>query len=217
MRCRSARLRCWRRTQRSSFRAARWPTRSRCGSLTRPGDEVVVSRESHAVWHETGGSAANAGVQFREIGDKGRFSADEFIAAVKPRGHAIYPPTTLRGSREHAQPLRRHRLFAAGVRPHRRRGARARHRELSRRRTALQRGGRQPPQCRAAGRAVRPRRDLAVERARRAGRIHARGSSRTDRTRGAVPAHVRRSDAPVRPARRGRSVRAGSPHGATGR
>jgi len=63
--------------------------------LTQPGDEVVVSRESHAVWHETGGSAANAGVQFREIGDKGRFSAEEFIAAVKPRGHAIYPPTTL--------------------------------------------------------------------------------------------------------------------------
>jgi len=63
--------------------------------LTHPGDEVVVSRESHAVWHETGGSAANAGVQFREIGDKGRFTADEFVAAVKPRGHAIYPPTTL--------------------------------------------------------------------------------------------------------------------------
>src|SRR5258708_33169508 len=26
--------------------------------LTRPGDDVVVSRESHAVWHETGGCAA---------------------------------------------------------------------------------------------------------------------------------------------------------------
>jgi threonine aldolase len=64
-------------------------------TLTRPGDEVVVSRESHAVWHEAGGSAANAGVQFREIGDRGRFSADEFVAAIKPRGHAIYPPTTL--------------------------------------------------------------------------------------------------------------------------
>jgi threonine aldolase len=63
--------------------------------LTRPGDEVVVSRESHAVWHETGGSAANAGVHFREIGDRGRFSAEEFVAAIKPRGHAIYPPTTL--------------------------------------------------------------------------------------------------------------------------
>ena len=63
--------------------------------LTSPGDEVVVSRESHAVWHETGGSAANAGVQFREIGERGRFTAEEFVAAVKPRGHPIYPPTTL--------------------------------------------------------------------------------------------------------------------------
>jgi threonine aldolase len=63
--------------------------------LTRPGDDVVVSRESHAVWHETGASAANAGVQFTEIGARGVFSVDEFVAAVKPRGHPIYPPTTL--------------------------------------------------------------------------------------------------------------------------
>ena len=63
--------------------------------LTRPGDDVVVSRESHAVWHETGGSAANAGVQFTEIGARGVFSAAEFVAAVKPREHGIYPPTTL--------------------------------------------------------------------------------------------------------------------------
>jgi threonine aldolase len=63
--------------------------------LTRPGDDVVVSRESHAVWHETGASAANAGVQFTEIGARGVFSLAEFVAAVKPRGHPIYPPTTL--------------------------------------------------------------------------------------------------------------------------
>lgn len=63
--------------------------------LTRPGDEVIASRESHAVWHETGGSAANAGVQFSEIGRQGVFSAEEFEAAIKPRGHMIYPPTTL--------------------------------------------------------------------------------------------------------------------------
>jgi threonine aldolase len=63
--------------------------------LTRPGDDVVVSRESHAVWHETGASAANAGVQFTEIGARGVFSVAEFVAAVKPRGHPIYPPTTL--------------------------------------------------------------------------------------------------------------------------
>lgn len=64
-------------------------------ALTTPGDDVVVSRESHAVWHETGGGAANSGVQFTEIGRAGRFTADEFVAAVKPKGHLLYPPTTL--------------------------------------------------------------------------------------------------------------------------
>lgn len=63
--------------------------------LTRPGDDVIVSRESHAMWHETGGSAANAGVQLTEIGQGGIFTAAEFLAARKPRGHLIYPPTTL--------------------------------------------------------------------------------------------------------------------------
>lgn len=63
--------------------------------LTRPGDDVIVSRESHAVWHETGAAGANAGVQFTEIGTQGIFSVDEFLAARKPRGHIIYPPTTL--------------------------------------------------------------------------------------------------------------------------
>src|SRR3954471_1028153 len=62
-------------------------------ALTRPGDDVIVSRESHAVWHETGGSAANAGVQLTEIGAGGVFSADEFMAACKPRLYGIYPPT----------------------------------------------------------------------------------------------------------------------------
>jgi threonine aldolase len=64
-------------------------------TLTRPGDDVLVSRESHAVWHEMGGSAANAGVQFTEIGARGAFTADDVKAALKPRGHVIYPPTTL--------------------------------------------------------------------------------------------------------------------------
>lgn len=63
--------------------------------LTRPGDDVIVSRESHAVWHETGGSAANAGVQFTAIGTQGVFTPEDFLSAVKPRGHVIYPPTTL--------------------------------------------------------------------------------------------------------------------------
>lgn len=63
--------------------------------LTQPGDDVIVSRHSHAVWHETGASAANAGVQFTEIGAGGVFTAEEFAAACKARGHIVYPPTTL--------------------------------------------------------------------------------------------------------------------------
>src|SRR5215212_1325573 len=47
--------------------------------LTRPGDDVIVSRESHAVWHETGGGGANAGVQFTEIGSGGMFTAAELV------------------------------------------------------------------------------------------------------------------------------------------
>jgi threonine aldolase len=63
--------------------------------LARPGDDVLVSRQSHTVWHETGASSANAGVQFSEIGNGGVFTAPEFVAACKPRGHVVYPPTTL--------------------------------------------------------------------------------------------------------------------------
>src|SRR6187399_613981 len=63
--------------------------------LTRPGDEVVVSREAHAGWHETGGSAANAGVQLVEVGASGVFDVAALEAAIKPRGLPVYPPTTL--------------------------------------------------------------------------------------------------------------------------
>jgi threonine aldolase len=63
--------------------------------LTRPGDEAIVSRESHAGWHETGGSAANAGVQLHEIGSGGWFTVEQVEAAIKPRGLPVYPPTTL--------------------------------------------------------------------------------------------------------------------------
>ena len=60
--------------------------------LTRPGDDVI-GREAHAAWHETGGAAANAGVQIAEIGRAGVFTAEEFLAAVKPRDfRSIRPP-----------------------------------------------------------------------------------------------------------------------------
>ena len=64
-------------------------------TLTRPGDEVIASRESHAAWHEVGGAAANTGVQIHEIGQGGVFTADDLRAATKPRNFAIFPTTTL--------------------------------------------------------------------------------------------------------------------------
>ena len=64
-------------------------------TLTRPGDDVLVPTESHIVLHETGAGAANAGVQFSPIGHAGTFDADDARAAIKPRGHLVYPPTTL--------------------------------------------------------------------------------------------------------------------------
>ncbi len=64
-------------------------------TLTRPGDDVIASRESHLGWHETGGAAANSGVQITEIGNRGVFTVDEFMAARKIQGHILYPPTTL--------------------------------------------------------------------------------------------------------------------------
>jgi threonine aldolase len=64
-------------------------------ALTRPGDDAIVSRESHVGWHETGGAAANSGVQLTEIGARGIFTVAEFLAARKAQGHLLYPPTTL--------------------------------------------------------------------------------------------------------------------------
>jgi threonine aldolase len=64
-------------------------------SLTRPGDDVLVPTDAHIVLHETGAGAANAGVQFSPIGARGVFEADAVRAAIKPRGHIVYPPTTL--------------------------------------------------------------------------------------------------------------------------
>jgi|SRR6185312_5330764 len=63
--------------------------------FTSPGDDVVVGRESHNVLHEAGASAANAGVQFTEIGSNGLFTAEEFRRSAKPRGHVVFPATTL--------------------------------------------------------------------------------------------------------------------------
>jgi threonine aldolase len=63
--------------------------------LTRPGDDVLVGTEAHSVWHEAGGSAANAGVQFTEIGVAGLFSAADVRRHAKPRNQPVLPlPST---------------------------------------------------------------------------------------------------------------------------
>ena len=64
-------------------------------TLTRPGDDILVPTEAHLVLHETGAGAANAGVQFSIIGVNGTYDADAVHAAIKPRGHIVFPPTTL--------------------------------------------------------------------------------------------------------------------------
>jgi threonine aldolase len=64
-------------------------------ALTRPGDDVIVPAGSHVELHETGAAAANAGIGLTSVGSGGRFTAEELAAAVKPRGHIVYPPTTL--------------------------------------------------------------------------------------------------------------------------
>ena len=63
--------------------------------LTNPGDDVIVGHEAHIVFHETGASAANSGVQFTEVGRGGLFNPDDMRQTFKPRGHLIYPPSTL--------------------------------------------------------------------------------------------------------------------------
>ena len=63
--------------------------------LTSPGDEVVVGDEAHIVWHESGASAANSGVQFIVVGRGGVFDEAAFSAAYKAPGHVVFPPTGL--------------------------------------------------------------------------------------------------------------------------
>ena len=54
-------------------------------TLTSPGDDVIVSRGSHAVWHEIGGSGANAGVQLAEIGRAARLRGPSSRQPSSPR------------------------------------------------------------------------------------------------------------------------------------
>ncbi len=63
--------------------------------LTQPADAVILSHDSHIALHETGGAAANSGVQLIPVGGRGVFTADDVRAAYVARGHIVRPPTTL--------------------------------------------------------------------------------------------------------------------------
>ena len=141
---------------------------------------MLVSRESHAVWHEIGGSAANAGVQFTEIGARGVFDAADVRRARASRAAtSIYPPTTL------VEVENTHNRSGGIVVPQasvERVCAAAREHGLA---TFLD-GARLWNAAIASGahgggarRAVRPGRGVAVEGPRRAGRIAARRPART--------------------------------------
>ena len=137
--------------------------------LTRPGDDVIVGDEAHVVWHESGASAANSGVQFTVVGRGGVFTAP--ISPRPTRHPACRLPADRTGfGREHAQ-SRRRRRFPAGRRDRdlcsRPQAWRC---ELPRRRPAVQRGRGDRPDARSARGAVRSRVRRAIEGARLPGR-----------------------------------------------
>ena len=53
---------------------------------TRPGDEVICTRESHIIFAESGGPAALSGVMMYPIdGERGMVTAEQLGAAIRPR------------------------------------------------------------------------------------------------------------------------------------
>ena len=177
----------------------------------RPGDDVIVGAESHAVWHETGAAAAIGGIQFTEVGTDGRFTADAFLAARNPRDHLLYPPTTL-VEVEDTQNRKGGLVWdLRRARADRRGRARARRRVLPRRRPAAQRGRGARRRPGGARRAVRPRLARALQGARLPRRLGARGHARRRRRARPLPPDARRRDAPGRRAGRRRAPRARPP------
>lgn len=66
------------------------PSGSMCNEIalkvhTQPSDEVICDRTSHIIGHEAGGPAMLSGVMIRPLdGDRGRFTAGQVRAAVRP-------------------------------------------------------------------------------------------------------------------------------------
>jgi threonine aldolase len=62
---------------------------------TRPGDEVIAGRGAHNWMFESGAASALSGVQMRQAGDDGRFSADDVRAAYSSGENHHFAPTRL--------------------------------------------------------------------------------------------------------------------------
>ena len=113
----------------------------------------------------------------------GLFTADELRAVMKPRGHLLFPPTTLvevEDTHNRMGGLVWDRGRARGGRRARRASTAPR---LPRRRPPAQRRRRPRRRPRRAGRAVRPRLDRALEGARLPRRLRARRHARGHRAR----------------------------------
>ncbi len=63
------------------------------GSLTTPGDEVIIGEGAHCFLYEGGAGPRIHGLQFQVIGKGGAFTADDVRAAYKEDNHH-YAPTT---------------------------------------------------------------------------------------------------------------------------
>ena len=61
---------------------------------TRHGDEVLMGWGSHCVCFEGGAAAAISGVQYRELGQGGLYTAADFVGALQP-SNVHFPPSTL--------------------------------------------------------------------------------------------------------------------------
>jgi threonine aldolase len=62
----------------------------------RPGDEIVCDQSSHLIHFECGGPAAFAGAMPRPIsGERGMFSPEQLMAAIRPRANPLMPETAL--------------------------------------------------------------------------------------------------------------------------
>ena len=176
-----------------------------------PGDDVVVGEESHAVWHETGAAAANAGVQFTTAGSGGLYTADELRAVLKPRGHLLFPPTTLvevEDTQNRMGGLVWDRAELEAVCAVAREHGAASYLDGARLLNAAAARGDHPADAR---RAVRPRLDRALQGPRLSGRVGARRHARGHRGPDPLPPDARRRDAPGGRARRGGPARARSP------